>query len=183
MPTGWSKWKPSTTRSGGIEQQLSFPDFRDLRASNQSFTAMAAFRYWLFTVGGGDHPEGVIGIWTGDSLFHVLGVRPALGRLLPAGAERQGTALEAVISYRLWQRRFGGKPGVIGNTADIDGRPVTIVGVLPRDFSFPDVIGSDVPLPARDARSVHAGGRRAVRTTSMPGATTTTGCSRAWRRA
>ncbi len=138
------------TRSGGVSQQLSFPDFRDLRASNQSFASMAAFRYWLFTVGGGDHPEGVIGIWTGDSLFRVLGVRPALGRLLPAGAEQQGAPLQAVISYRLWQRRFGGSTGVVGSTADIDGRPVTIIGVLPRDFAFPDVLGSQIPLPARD---------------------------------
>ncbi|MGH7581703.1 MAG: ABC transporter permease [Gemmatimonadales bacterium] len=136
-------------KTGEQSDQLSFPNFRDLRASSQTLSEMTAFRYWLFNLGGGDHPEGLLGLYVGDSLFHILGVKPMLGRTVSPSAERRGAPVEAVISYALWKRRFGGDRGVIGTAVLIDGVPTTIVGILPRNFQFPDVIGSGVPLPAR----------------------------------
>jgi putative ABC transport system permease protein len=140
---------PVDRHTGANNTQLSFPDFRDLRASNQTFVGMAAFRYWLFNLSGGDQPEGVVGIYAGDSLFQVLGVRPILGRLFTPGVERRGAPPEAILSYDLWQRRFNGRRDVVGATATIDGVPVTVVGVLPASFTFPDVLGSEIPLPRR----------------------------------
>lgn len=129
--------------------QLSFPNYRDLRTQSRTFAQLSAFRYWLFNLSGADHPQSLLGVYVGDSLFTALRTRPALGRLFGPGVENTAYPHEAVLSYGLWQRRFGSDRSVIGTDVVIDGRPVTVVGVLPRDFRFPDLVPSSAPLPAR----------------------------------
>ncbi len=93
----------------------------------------------------------VQGLWVSGGLFHVLGVTPILGRPLSAqddvrGGGRDGAV--AVISHRMWQRRFGGAADVIGRTLAIERVPFTIVGVTPPGFFGPDVGRSfDVAIP------------------------------------
>ena len=67
---------------GAGGDQLSFPNFRDVRAEARSFAQLGAFRYWLFNLSGQDGPEAVLGVFAGDGVFTALRVRPAIGALL-----------------------------------------------------------------------------------------------------
>ncbi|HXL34335.1 MAG TPA: ABC transporter permease, partial [Gemmatimonadales bacterium] len=81
--------------------------------------------------------EPITGAYVTRRFFALLGVQPALGRTFTAD-EQQGTGPGVVLlSYGLWQRRFGGDSGVVGRTMILDGEPATIIGVLPASFGFP----------------------------------------------
>jgi putative ABC transport system permease protein len=87
-----------------------------------------------FGVSGEGEPERVSGATVTPDLFATLGVRPVAGTLPAAGAD----AAEAVVlSYGLWQRLFGGDPGVVGRAVRLDGRPVPVAAVMPSGFSYP----------------------------------------------
>jgi predicted permease len=73
----------------------------------------------------------------GDRLFALLGVRPLLGRALAPGDAQPARDRVVVLSYGLWQRRFAGDPHVVGRALRLDGRPYTVVGVMPDGFNFP----------------------------------------------
>jgi putative ABC transport system permease protein len=135
---------------GAGPDQLSFPNFRDLRTRSTTFTRLGAFRFWLFTIAGAREPETVLGIHASEALLSTLGVRPALGREFGPGSDEPGRPAEALLSDGLWQRQFGRDPGVLGRVVNIDGRPITIVGVLPAGFRFPDLTPADAPLPTRE---------------------------------
>ncbi|HTY05936.1 MAG TPA: ABC transporter permease [Gemmatimonadales bacterium] len=134
---------------GAGGEQLSFPNFRDLRAGTRSFSQLGAFRYWLFNLSGQDGAEAVLGVYAGDGVFTALRVRPALGALLSPGADAPGPR-EALLSYGLWMRRYGGDPSLIGTSITVDGAPATVVGVLPRAFRFPELVPANTPLPSRE---------------------------------
>jgi putative ABC transport system permease protein len=80
-------------------------------------------------------PERVMGTAVSDNYFSVLGVRPALGRTLSPEDEAPDSASVAVISHRLWQRRFGGDPAVLGRTIRVNDCFLTVVGVAPPEFT------------------------------------------------
>jgi putative ABC transport system permease protein len=88
--------------------------------------------------------------------FELLGATPLLGRTFRPEEDRPGGPTAILLSYELWQRRFGGDPGVIGRTTELDRRPFSIVGVMPRDFENP-VFGPGVRpqawIPAQLAES------------------------------
>jgi predicted permease len=84
-----------------------------------------------------DRPEYYSGARVSANLFDVLGVKPILGRDFIAADERPGAPAVALISYNLWQDRYGGDPAVIGRSVRIDANPATVIGVMPRDFSYP----------------------------------------------
>src|SRR6185295_11656195 len=97
-------------------------------------------------------------IVTGD-YFSVLGVRLALGRaFVPEEDRSPGAAAVAVISYGLWQRRFGADPAIVGKTVTINRLPFTIVGVAPRGFNGVNAgINADVWVPMMMYQAVPAG--------------------------
>ncbi|HEY4319567.1 MAG TPA: ABC transporter permease [Gemmatimonadales bacterium] len=134
---------------GGGNTSISFPNLRDLRARARTFSQMATFRYWLFNLSGTDHPQSLLGVYVGDSLFATLQVQPLLGRLFSPGTESPAYPREVVLSYSLWRSRFGSDRQVVGTVATIDGLPTTIVGVLPEAFRFPDLVPASAPLPSR----------------------------------
>jgi predicted permease len=112
----------------------SYPKYQVLRDRQQVFTGTALFarREWSLTNAGG--PERLQGEIVGASYFALLGVETPLGRTFDAAEDRPGAAPVAVISHQLWQRRFGGDPGVTGKVITLDGAPFTIVGVAPPGF-------------------------------------------------
>lgn len=71
--------------------------------------------------------------------FRVLGVTPAVGRAFSAGEDRPGDSHVVILSYATWQKRYGGKPGVVGRKVILDGSPYLVIGVLPKDFAFAPV--------------------------------------------
>ncbi|HUQ80802.1 MAG TPA: ABC transporter permease [Gemmatimonadaceae bacterium] len=110
---------------------VSPPDYLDYRARNSVFTSLAARTILgAAVVGGGTDPERVGASIASANFFGTLGVKPYRGRVfLPE--EETGASDVAVISYGLWQRRFAGDAKIIGQPIVIDGKPHTVVGIMP----------------------------------------------------
>lgn len=116
-------------------------NFFDWRARNTVFEGATSFFPLEVDLTGSGEPERVPAQRVLDGFFSVLGVEALVGRIFEARdyeAAAAGGALGAgdavVLSYRFWQRRFGAEPGAIGQTLRLDGRPFTVVGVMPDDF-------------------------------------------------
>ena len=137
-------------QNGEAGLQLSFPDFRDIRDASRAFAKMAPFRYYLFNLSGGGTPESVLGVYAGVDLFPLLGVEPALGRQFLPGGDEPGRPPEALLTDQLWRRRYGADAALVGRTVVIDGRPVTVAGVLPAGFRLGELTPTDAPLPSRE---------------------------------
>jgi len=110
-------------------------NYRDWARLNRSFAGMAATRGATASLTGDGAPEQVIGRAVTPSFFSVLGVAPIHGRAFTE-AEDAARAQVVVIGYGLWQRRFGGDPGIVGRTLLMNGSRYDIVGVMPRGFVF-----------------------------------------------
>jgi putative ABC transport system permease protein len=106
-------------------------NYADWRDQSRSFEAMGAAEYWSPDLTGRDTPEHLYGLRLTPNLLPMLGVPPALGRVFAEGAGR-----EVVLSHRLWQRRFGGDPGVLGQAIRLNNEAYTVIGVMPREFRF-----------------------------------------------
>jgi putative ABC transport system permease protein len=115
----------------------SFPNFADWREQNQVFENITAYSDASAAFSGDDAPEQINGVAATAGMFPLLGVKPFLGRPFYAEEERPGSAPVAVISYGLWQRRFGSDRKLIGQQVMLDGKSTTIVGVMPQGFKFP----------------------------------------------
>jgi len=112
-------------------------NYVDWRAQNQVFTDMAALRYHNAAFTGDRAPEELLGRRVTPNFFDLLGVPPALGR--PFTTEEDAAKRKVVVlSYALWERRYGSNPSIIGRAVVIDGEATTVVGVMPRGFFFPD---------------------------------------------
>ena len=111
-------------------------DFLDYRREAHGFDGLAAAQAWSVTLGGGDRPERVAALRVSADLLDLLGVPPSIGRTFVAGEDRPGRDHVVVLSHGLWQRRFGGDASIVGREVTIDGRPSTVVGVMPASFRF-----------------------------------------------
>ncbi len=111
-------------------------NFVDWRKQNQVFTDIAALRYQGSSLTGDQAPEEVMGGSVTPNLFDVLQVEPAMGRRWTAAEDAARSAV-VVISYSLWQRRFGSDPAIVGRNVLMDGKNTKVIGVMPRDFYFP----------------------------------------------
>lgn len=126
--------------AGSEYDQVSPADYYDWRSRTHGFKDIAALREWQFNLSGGhgEMPEVVhaeAGTW---NLFSVLGVRPALGRTFAENEDQAGSSRVAMLTWNLYERRFGGDPGVLGKEIHMDGNSWMVVGVLPRWFAYPD---------------------------------------------
>lgn len=103
----------------------------------QSFERLAAMRSGMATLTGAGDPERVQVQWVMASFFDIMGLQPALGRLL-TDADAAETRPLVLISHRLWNLRFGGHSNVLGRTLELEGERVSVVGVLPPAFGIPE---------------------------------------------
>jgi len=117
------------------KREFSYPDYQDYQQNNV-FEGLAAYTGGRVLLSGDGEPESVGGPRVSANFFNVLGVDPILGRTFQAGEDQQGGPRVTVLGYGLWQRRFGGDPGVLGRTLTINGDSYTIIGVLPAEFQF-----------------------------------------------
>ena len=127
----------SEERPGDSRTDLSPANYRDLKDAATSFAAIGAFRGLAVTLSDGGDPEYVEGASMTADVFSLLGAAPLLGRTFTAEDDRHGAPATLILSYQLWQDRFGGDPRVLGRTVRLDGAICTVIGVMPRFFAFP----------------------------------------------
>jgi putative ABC transport system permease protein len=122
---------------------VSVADFYDWRKGAKSLSELAAANYGAFNLTGSGEPVRVWGVRVTDNYLRTLGVRPAIGRDFLPAEDAPGRGDVAILGDGFWSRQFGRRADIIGQVLQIDGSPVTIIGVMPRDFQ-----GWDLILPA-----------------------------------
>jgi putative ABC transport system permease protein len=126
-------WEQNPHR-GWFENIVSGANFRDWQKQNRVFTDIAAFESNSFSLNGENNTEEVAGERVTANLFSVLGVQPLRGRLFLPEEETQDRAA-VILSYGLWQQRYGGDPALIGRHITLNGKGYPVVGILPPSFS------------------------------------------------
>lgn len=121
---------------GAVDAVMSYPDYADFRAgSARAFDGLAAHYLSDIALNAGDRARAALGVFASAEYFGVLGLTPAAGRFFtPEEAEPGAQVAVTVISHDLWRNRYGGTPDVIGRDLYVNGRPLTIVGVMPEGF-------------------------------------------------
>ena len=122
---------------GRRDVQMSQPEYQDLLREVPAIRDLAAVWPININLTGSDEPERIQAAVVSYNYFSLLGVAPALGRDFTKADDGGRIGYVALISYDLWQRRFGGERGVIGKSVRLDDDPITIVGVMPRGFRHP----------------------------------------------
>jgi macrolide transport system ATP-binding/permease protein len=125
------------------ERGVSLKNFVDFRDRNEVFEAMTAEGFATVSLEGGNgEPDRVLAEIVAGNYFATLGVKPILGRtFLPEEDRTEGASLVAVLSYPVWQSRFGGDPTIVGRTMSVNNHPFTIVGVMPAGFRGIESVG------------------------------------------
>jgi len=124
-------------KQGVHEEGTSYPTFLDWRAQSHSFAELAlCSRGNPVVLTGTDEPERALGEYVSANLFPLLGVKPALGRTFTPNDEQRRERV-VVLSYGLWQSRFGADPGIVGKTLEINGQNTQVIGIMPAHFYFP----------------------------------------------
>ena len=127
---------------------LTNPIFEQVRRQQEGFTDVAAWSPTTFNLAEGGEVRPARSLMVSGGLFDVLGVRPALGRLIAEGDDRRGCAPTIVLSHTFWQREFGGDRAVVGRRLSVDGHPAEIIGVGPAGFFGLEVgRGFDLAVP------------------------------------
>ena len=119
---------------------LCYPDFFDFREQNRSFTSMAIYRDRNLALVDGEGAQSVRGQKVSGEFFGVLGIKPMLGRGFVRADEQAGGGpggFKVVLGYGFWQSHFNRADDVIGRVMMLDGRPHTVIGVMPEAFQFP----------------------------------------------
>ena len=133
--------------SAGIRRSsLSYANLRDWRERSRSFTTIAGVQLRSLAIADRGEPERYDGAAISWELFSTLGVAPALGRDFVAADDRPGAEPVALLGDEIWRVRYAADPGIIGRSMSVNGRPHTIVGVMPADFEFPMFQKVWVPL-------------------------------------
>ncbi|HWN99832.1 MAG TPA: ABC transporter permease, partial [Blastocatellia bacterium] len=133
------------TARGSAEGSITYADYLDWKNETGVFENVAAFSSQTADLAGGGEPERIDVAGVAEEYFAVMGVQPQIGRAFSPDEFKPNAPRTLVISYRLWQRKFGGDPGVLDQTVFLNGRPYPVVGVMPKDSQWPD--GFDIWAP------------------------------------
>lgn len=118
------------------QASVSAPSYIEYRDMTSSFDEVATATEWSVNLTGVGEPERLQGARVSYNLFSTLEVQPFIGRSFLAEEDQPGKNRVVVLSYGLWQRRFGGDSGIVGQTITLDGNSYDVVGVMPRGFVF-----------------------------------------------
>ena len=132
----------SNPKRGWHMNSVSYPNFRSWQAENRTLESMGLWTgtsYNLASDDGADWVQGATVSWT---MFHVLGIKPALGRDFQEEEDRVGAPKTIILSDRVWRDRFAARPAAIGESIMVNGVPHTIIGVMPPGFEFPSETGA-----------------------------------------
>jgi putative ABC transport system permease protein len=123
-------------KTGETHRAISYPNFTDLRDQSHALDSLAAFTDGSFTLTGAGEPLLLHGGIVSASLLSVLRTSPELGRGFSESDDAPGARV-VLLSHKLWQSRFGGDTDIVGKSIMLQGKPFTVVGVMPAKFEFP----------------------------------------------
>jgi predicted permease len=142
--SGQLVWIANTFKGEGLSGSTSrVSNFNDLRKTSKSFEDMAS--YFAFfgdgddTLTGRGEPERLGGVGVSQNFFQVLGVQPKLGRLFDDEESKWHGRPAVLLSENLWERRFASDPKIVGQAILLNDKPVTVIGVIPREFDFASI--------------------------------------------
>jgi len=125
----------STPQKEYNQREFSYPDYQDYQ-QNTVFEGLAGYTGGGAILSGRGEPETLSAPMASANFFSVLGVEPVVGRTFQSGEDKPGAAHVTVLTYGLWQRKFGGDRGVLGQALTLNGESYTVIGVLPASFQF-----------------------------------------------
>jgi predicted permease len=137
---------PQTSFPGMTRFSLSAANFLDWEKQNDVFEQMALYHGTDFDMTGAGKPESIRAGRVSANFFSVLRVQPIHGRLFRPEEDHPGRNHEVILSYKLWQSRYGSNPNVLGRSIDLDGEPYVIVGVMGPKMTKPDFAQIWTPL-------------------------------------
>jgi len=132
--------------SRGMERnEVAMANYLDWNAQSQAFEHLGFYRWWSTNLTGSDSPERVQGFLVTANFLDIVGVKPMLGRGFSADQNQPGKDGVALLTYSLWQRRFGADPNIVNKTISTNGVARTVIGVMPPDFNYP--MGAEIYAP------------------------------------
>ncbi|MFL5579359.1 MAG: ADOP family duplicated permease [Gemmatimonadaceae bacterium] len=143
------------TVRGETGVNISYPDYLSWRDGTQALAALGMWTWGDVTISGDGEAERVSGSQVTANLFPLLGMRPRIGRGFLPEEETAGRNDVALLSDRLWRRRFGADPSIVGKAIRLEGKPRTVIGVMPPGFNFPDRGDVWMPLVVDVSQETH----------------------------
>src|SRR6185295_15264715 len=128
------------------EISVSYPNFTDWRNQNQSFEKIGVYNRSSYNLTGVGEAERITTGQVSADLFAVLRVNPAWGRLFTNEEDKPGGNPVVILSYGLWQRRFGGQESILNQPLTLNGKSYTVIGVMPQEFRYPSRVDMWVPV-------------------------------------
>lgn len=133
------------TKTADQDSGMSFPDYLEIKKQATTLEGFGAWQDATFIITQGDKPERFLGSNVSAETFSFLGVQPIIGRQFRPEEDDLKAAPVALLGYQVWQNMFGGDPAIVGRQVPINGRQVTVVGVMPKEWRFPE--RSDIWMP------------------------------------
>jgi putative ABC transport system permease protein len=128
------------------EISVSYPNFTDWRNQNHVFEKIGVYNRESYNLTGTGEAERIITGQVSADLFAALRVNPALGRLFTNDEDKPGAAPVVLLSYPLWQRRFGGQAGILNQPITLNNKSYTVIGIMPEGYQFPSRVDMWVPV-------------------------------------
>ena len=145
-------------KTGRDTGDVSYPDYRDFRAQVKSFDGLGAFARCEGNLSDAlGLPENYRCFELTSNAFSVIGQKPAVGRDFLPEDERPGAAPVAILTYGLWEKRYGKDPAIVGRTIRVNTVPTAVIGVMARGIQFPTVSQLWLPMAASVGEKVLAG--------------------------
>src|ERR1044072_5222716 len=127
------------------EMSISYPNFLDWREHNQSFEKIGAYNRGSYNLTGTGEAERIITTQMSADMFSVLGVNALHGRVFTNEEDKPGGTPVVVLSYALWQRRFGGQTSILNQPITLNGKSYTVIGIMPQSYAYPSRAEMYVP--------------------------------------
>ena len=132
-------------KAGDHDNGVAYPDFRDFKQQATILEGIGATNIATMILSGGEKPDRYLGSFISGDAFSFLGVKPLLGRTFRADEDRPDAAPVALLGYEVWKNHFGSDSNIVNRVITINGKRVTVVGVMPRGWRFPEA--SDLWMP------------------------------------
>src|SRR6266576_3187656 len=127
------------------EMSISYPNFTDWRNQNHVFERIGVYNRSSYNLTGYGEAERILTGQVSADLFAALRAKPLIGRLFSNDEDKPGALPVAILSYALWQRRFGGQANILNQSVTFNGKSYTVIGVMPADYAFPARVEMWVP--------------------------------------